>query len=63
MKKVVKTLCQMCYFYCGLDVTVEDGRILKIEGSRENPSNKGRLCTKGLASAQIVTDPNRLKTP
>jgi anaerobic selenocysteine-containing dehydrogenase len=63
MKKVVKTLCQMCYFYCGLDVTVEDGRILKIEGSRENPSNKGRLCAKGLASAQIVTDPNRLKTP
>ena len=63
MKRVVKTLCQMCYFYCGLDITVENGRILKVEGNREHPVNKGRLCAKGLACAQIVTDPNRLKTP
>jgi len=42
MKRVVKTLCQMCYFYCGLDVTVENGCILKVEGSREHPQNKGR---------------------
>jgi anaerobic selenocysteine-containing dehydrogenase len=63
MKQVVKTICQMCYFYCGLDVTVEDGRILKVEGMREHPSNKGRLCAKGLSCAQLVTDPNRLKTP
>jgi anaerobic selenocysteine-containing dehydrogenase len=63
MKRVVKTLCQMCYFYCGLDITVENGRILKVEGNREHPVNKGRLCAKGLSCAQIVTDPNRLKTP
>ena len=63
MKRVVKTLCQMCYFYCGLDVTIENGRILKVEGSREHPQNKGRLCAKGLACAQLATEPNRLKTP
>jgi anaerobic selenocysteine-containing dehydrogenase len=61
--KTVKTICQMCYFYCGLDVAVENGRILRVEGMAEHPSNRGRLCAKGLASAQLVTDPCRLKTP
>ncbi|MGC8839166.1 MAG: molybdopterin-dependent oxidoreductase, partial [Anaerolineae bacterium] len=63
MSRIVKTICQMCYFYCGLDVTVEDGRILKVEGMREHPVNQGRLCAKGIASQQLVTDPRRLKTP
>jgi formate dehydrogenase (coenzyme F420) alpha subunit len=63
MKRVVKTICQMCYFYCGLDVTVEDGKILKIEGMHEHPVNHGRLCAKGIASAQLASDPSRVKTP
>ncbi len=63
MSEMIKTICQMCYFYCGLDVTVEGGRILRVEGMREHPVSHGRLCAKGLASAQLVTDPQRLKTP
>jgi anaerobic selenocysteine-containing dehydrogenase len=53
----------MCYFYCGLDVTVDGGRILQVEGMLEHPTNRGRLCANGLASAQLVTDPRRLTTP
>ncbi|MBN1316166.1 MAG: molybdopterin-dependent oxidoreductase [Anaerolineales bacterium] len=63
MKRVVKTICQMCYLHCGLNVTVEDGRIERVEGMREHPANHGRLCPKGLASSQLVSDPNRLRTP
>jgi len=63
MSKTVETICQMCCLCCGLEVTVEDGRILKVEGMREHPMNRGRLCAKGLASAQLTTDPRRLKTP
>lgn len=63
MKRVIKTICQMCYFNCGLDVTVDDGRILKVEGTREHPVNSGRLCAKGLSCAHLVSDPKRLKTP
>jgi hypothetical protein len=33
MKEVIKTICDMCYYYCGLDVTVEDGRITRVAGS------------------------------
>jgi anaerobic selenocysteine-containing dehydrogenase len=63
MRQVIKTLCQMCYFYCGLDVTVEDGKIIRVDGTADHPVNQGRLCAKGIASAQLVSDPNRLKTP
>ncbi len=63
MPNAVKTTCQMCYFYCGLEVSVEDGRILKVEGMREHPVNHGRLCAKGIACAQLVSDPRRLRTP
>ncbi|MBW2646045.1 MAG: molybdopterin-dependent oxidoreductase [Deltaproteobacteria bacterium] len=63
MKQVVKTICQMCYFHCGLDVTVKDGRITKVEGMKESPVNRGRLCAKGLSCAQLLTDPMRLKRP
>ena len=63
MPHVVKTICQMCYFFCGLDVTVDDGRIVKVEGMREHPANHGRLCAKGIACAQLVTDPHRVRTP
>ena len=63
MKQVVKTICQMCFYYCGLDVTVDNGRILKVEGMKEHPISTGRLCAKGLSSPQVVTDPRRLKKP
>ena len=63
MSKVVKTICQMCYFYCGLNVTVKDNRIIRVEGMKEHPVNQGRLCAKGLSSPQLVTDPKRVKTP
>lgn len=63
MERVVKTICQMCYFYCGLDVTVRDNQIIKIEGMKEHPGSRGRLCPRGLACSQLITDPNRLRTP
>lgn len=63
MAKIVKTICQMCYSFCGLDVTVEGGRIVKVEGLREHPVNQGRLCAKGLSCAQLVSDPKRLRNP
>ena len=62
-RQIIKTVCQMCYFYCGLDVTVENGRITRVEGMSESPVNQGRLCVKGLASPQLVSDPNRIMTP
>ena len=62
--KIVKTVCGACAQNdCGMDVYVEDGRIVRIAGMKEHPYNSGTLCPKGLAASQTVTDPLRLKYP
>ena len=66
MRKVVKSVCQMCgttYSACGIDVHVEDDKIVSIEGSKGHPIDDGRLCAKGLAAIQLEYDPNRLQYP
>jgi anaerobic selenocysteine-containing dehydrogenase len=66
MRTVIKSVCQMCgttYGGCGIDVHVEDGKIVKIEGTKGHPVNDGRLCAKGLAAIQLEYDPNRLRYP
>jgi anaerobic selenocysteine-containing dehydrogenase len=60
---LAKTLCRMCGRYCGLDVTLEGNTITKVEGMPEHFVSKGRICAKGLASAQLENDPKRLIYP
>jgi anaerobic selenocysteine-containing dehydrogenase len=61
--EVKKTLCSICGVQCGIDAYVKDGHLLKVEGTKENPSNKGVLCAKGAANTQWVYNPDRLKMP
>ena len=61
--QVVKTSCQLCHLSCGMNVYVEDGRIVRVEGMREHPLNEGVLCPKGEAAVEYVYAPDRLKYP
>ena len=63
--EVRKSVCAICdpMTQCGLDLSVRDGRIVKVEGSRENPHNRGSLCSKGAATRQYVYNEDRLLTP
>lgn len=62
--EVVKTICQMCgYSYCGINVYRDGNSIVRIEGMKEHPANRGSICPKGLAAQQLVSDPNRLRVP
>jgi len=66
MVKIVNSVCRLCGTHhggCGIDVHVDDGKIVKIEGTRNHPSNNGRLCARGLAAIQLEYDPNRLQYP
>ena len=60
-----KSVCAICdpQTQCGLDLYVRDGRIIKVEGSQENPHNGGTLCSKGAATRQYVYHEDRLRTP
>ena len=63
--EVKKSICTMCdpMTQCGMDLYVKDGRIIKVEGTKENPYNRGGLCSKGAATRQYVYNEDRLKTP
>jgi anaerobic selenocysteine-containing dehydrogenase len=63
--EVKKSICAICdpLTQCGLDLYVKDGKIIKVEGSRENPYSLGTLCAKGAAHRQYTYSAERLKTP
>ena len=61
---VFRTVCpRNCYGTCGMLVTVEDGRIVRIEGDPANPATAGHVCLKGISYARRLTTPDRLLTP
>ncbi|MQA85183.1 MAG: dehydrogenase [Streptosporangiales bacterium] len=57
--KVVQSICPYCAVGCGQRVYVEDGKVSQIEGDPDSPISRGRLCPKGAASKQLVTQPGR----
>lgn len=59
--KVVKTVCNMCYLRCGLDVYVDDGRITRIAPMKEHPFNT--LCPRAEAIIEWVYSPERITSP
>ncbi len=63
--EIRKSICTICdpRTQCGLDLYIKDGKIIKVEGSEENPYSKGTLCSKGAATRQYVYNEDRLKTP
>ena len=63
MAEIVKTICYMCTRGCGMDVYVEQGRMVKVEGMREHLISRGGLCPRGLAAVQHEYDPKRLLHP
>ncbi|MBM4315706.1 MAG: hypothetical protein FJ122_17565, partial [Deltaproteobacteria bacterium] len=60
---MVKSHCRMCHGGCGVFVYVKDGRVAKIAGDPGCPINHGTLCSKGIASTQLVYHPDRLTHP
>jgi len=63
-RRIVRTVCpRNCYCTCGMLATVEDGRLVKIEGDPENPATAGELCLKGLSYVERVSHPDRLTSP
>lgn len=58
-----KTGCVLCAQNCGLEVQVENNRIVKVRGDRENPRSKGYVCRKGMSVAYFQHHEDRLKYP
>jgi anaerobic selenocysteine-containing dehydrogenase len=60
---VIGTLCGFCQADCGIDCTLENGRLVKVRGMKGHPISQGSLCVKGASTVDIVHAPGRLTTP
>ena len=58
-----KTCCMLCAQNCGLEMRVEDNRIVKVRPDRDNPRSEGYACRKGLNAAHYHHHADRLLYP
>ncbi|OJF96549.1 bifunctional nitrate reductase/sulfite reductase flavoprotein subunit alpha [Pararhizobium antarcticum] len=56
----VKSACPYCGVGCGIVMEVAGNRVTKVTGDKDHPANRGRLCTKGMTSAQAIEATGRL---
>ena len=56
-----KSFCRFCHVFCGVEVDIEDGRVVDIRGDRDNPVSQGYTCLKGRADAERLYHPERLR--
>ncbi|MDH3591990.1 MAG: molybdopterin-dependent oxidoreductase, partial [Planctomycetota bacterium] len=63
--RLVPTICFNCESGCGLLGYVDKatGEITKFEGNPAHPGSRGRVCAKGPATRNQVTDPDRILYP
>ncbi|MCK5029028.1 MAG: formate dehydrogenase subunit alpha [Bacteroidales bacterium] len=61
-KKVITT-CPYCGVGCQLELSIQDGKIVRSDGVEGILPNDGRLCVKGRFGYDFVNSPERLTTP
>ncbi|MEA2170114.1 MAG: hypothetical protein QOF76_3414, partial [Solirubrobacteraceae bacterium] len=55
--------CPLCEATCGLDVTLDGGRVTKVRGDADDVFSKGFICPKGGSLGALHDDPDRLRAP
>jgi anaerobic selenocysteine-containing dehydrogenase len=63
MAETKLTFCRICEAGCGLSVTVEDNRVLRIEPDKNHVVSKGYACIKGVRFGSVQHSPDRVSTP
>lgn len=56
-------VCNLCEAICGLELTIEKGRVTSIRGSETDPLSRGYICPKGVSLADVLDDQDRLRRP
>ena len=62
-RRIVYSLCGMCAVRCPIEVTVEDGKIVWIQGNHHDKAIGTSLCAKGSAGLGLEFDDERPQTP
>ncbi|MGW3241373.1 molybdopterin oxidoreductase family protein [Streptomyces sp. NPDC001070] len=56
-------ICPLCEATCGLTLTIEDDRVTRARGDRDDVFSAGFICPKGASFGEVDGDPDRLTTP
>lgn len=60
MVETVKSYCRVCQAYCGYEVLVDAGRIVRLRSDIDDPVSEGYACFKGLRHADLYASAARL---
>ena len=63
MSEWKKTLCNLCAMTCGLEMEVEDNRIINVRPDPDSPSSECYCCRKGRSAKYFVENRDRLLYP
>lgn len=63
MSKTFHRHCTLCEAQCGLELTVEDNRVVSVRGDKDDPLSAGFICPKGASIGDLHDDPDRLRRP
>ncbi len=63
MKTTHFRTCNLCEAMCGLEISLENNEITKIEGDKNDQFSRGHICPKAYGLKEIYEDKNRLKFP
>ncbi|HEV2990271.1 MAG TPA: molybdopterin oxidoreductase family protein [Candidatus Angelobacter sp.] len=56
-------ICPFCEACCGLELTLDDGKVTRIKGHAADVFSRGYICPKGVALKDLHNDPDRLRAP
>jgi assimilatory nitrate reductase catalytic subunit len=59
----ISSTCAYCGVGCGVDISLDKGKPVALEGTREHPANFGRLCVKGTHLLDTTSNEQRLSSP
>jgi anaerobic selenocysteine-containing dehydrogenase len=60
MIETKKSFCRFCHVFCGIEVDVEDNKVVAVRGDRNNAVTQGYTCMKGRAEVERIHHPQRL---
>jgi len=55
--------CNLCEAICGLEIELEDNKVISIKGDKKDLFSRGHICPKAVGLKDLHEDPDRLKTP
>lgn len=58
---IVRSQCPYCGVGCGIQLTVRENRVVRVQGDPAHPANLGKLCIKGATLDQTLHTSNRLR--